>query len=158
MEVNAKTLIASHLCAAIAGACITYGLTPVKIKTEVKTVEIEKKIDEIDTKRDKRQKVVITEVEKPDGTKEKTTTISTDTQTDQKRTDQDQTAVTQVSSKTETRGGDKFTVTFLAGDNVGSPFSIVYGGAVTKPILGPITVGFWGLTDKTGGVSLGLTF
>ena len=134
---------------------------PVKVKTEVKTVEVEKKTDKVDTQRDKHQKTVITEVTKPDGTKEKTTTIIQDSSTDQKRTDSDSIAKTETQTKEVTRGSSPVTVSFLAGANLSTgpgPSTLVYGGAITHPVLGPVTIGIWGFTNATFGASLGLSF
>jgi len=33
-----------------------------------------------------------------------------------------------------------------------------FGGSVTKPILGPVTMGLWALSNGNAGVSVGLTF
>lgn len=34
----------------------------------------------------------------------------------------------------------------------------VYGGSATRQILGPISVGVWGLSNASGGVSIGVSF
>lgn len=42
---------------------------------------------------------------------------------------------------------------------VGTDFNVpVYGIAVNKEFIGPITLGAWGLTNKTVGLSIGLNF
>lgn len=49
-------------------------------------------------------------------------------------------------------------VSALAGVDVTSKFAPVYGVHVTKQVLGPVTVGAYGLTTGIVGVSLGVTF
>lgn len=137
---------------------------PTKVVTQVKTVEIENKTDKTksDTGKDRHQETTVTEVTRPDGTKEKTTKTVTDTQTNTKVTsaETDKKDVESVSTKEVTRDSSKVTLSALAGAQLSFSGAgpIVYGGAITKPILGPVTVGVWGLSSGTGGFSAGLTF
>lgn len=135
---------------------------PEKIRIETKTVEVERKTEQTktDTERDRRRETVVTEVERPDGTKERTTKTVEETQTTKKtdRTATDDIKTTQSTSEETTRGTSKVTISALAGIPTTAPGVPVYGLHVSKPILGPITVGFWGLSDTTVGCSLGLTF
>lgn len=129
-------------------------LAPTKVIT--KTVEVEKKTDDktVDTNRDKL--TTITETDKPDGTKVKTTTISdvTATKLEDKSTDD----TLKETSKEVDRDSAKVTVSLLAGVKLSGPSTPVYGLAITKPILGPITVGLFGFQNGTVGGSVGLTF
>lgn len=141
----------------------TYYFSPTKVKTEtkmvevIKTVEVEKK----DTAKDRKRKIVVKEKKGADGSIEKTTVLTDDTSSVSKTDIAKDTTdfKSSESSKTVERATDKVTISALAGIN---PFSgaqtPVYGASITKPILGPITVGAWGLNNGTVGVSIGLSF
>ncbi len=131
---------------------------PEKVRIETKTVEVEK--TKTDTDRDKHKSTTVTETTKPDGTKTTVTQTTEDTKTDRKTvTVDDKTSDT---VKEATRGTSKVTVAGLMGvrlDQLGkaaTPF--VYGLSVSKPIIGPIAVELWGLSDLSTGVGLGFTF
>jgi hypothetical protein len=120
-------------------------LAPEKVRTEIKVVEVIKQDQKEHTK------TIIHEVDRPDGTKEITTEIVVDTHTTTDTTvHSDQTTET-------TRGTSKVTVAALGGIRLSDPTPL-YGVSVSKPILGPITIGVWGLSNGTLGASVGLTF
>jgi hypothetical protein len=102
------------------------------IKTQTVTVEHEHTVT-----------VVVT---KPDGTSTSTTT-----------TDKGETAGTKTSTTID-NVKPQWKVSALAGLGLNSPISTVYGGEVQRRILGPIFVGAWATTNRTGGISLGLEF
>lgn len=137
---------------------------PEKVKIETKTVEVEKKTTDQTKKvdRNKHLKTVTTTEERPDGTKVTTTTTTVDTDT-KSNTDtainDDKTKNTET-TKEVTRGGNKVTISALAGAKVSfsEPLTPIYGGMVNKELLGPITIGAFGLSDGVGGIALGLTF
>jgi hypothetical protein len=52
-------------------------------------------------------------------------------------------------------GRSKLSLSALAGTDLRSP---VYGAHVSKEILGPVSVGIFGLTNGTFGASIGLNF
>lgn len=136
---------------------------PEKIKEVVKVVEVEKKVivKEKGTTQEKKMKTVIVEVTRPDGTKEKTTTITEDTQTATETSSRSDTETkTDTTKETEiVRGNSKVTVSALAGIKVTRPQDgMVFGASLTKPILGPVTLGAFGFTDGRAGVSIGLSF
>lgn len=141
METRTKVIIAI-VALAIAFASGRF-LSPDKVRTEVKTVEVEKIVEKV-----VRQTVTI--LEKPDGTKE--TVIVTDSNTSSKTNEQSTNATKEV-----TGSKDRINVSVLAGSSF--PFNLsspIYGLSANKNILGPITAGVWGLSNKTFGVSLGL--
>jgi hypothetical protein len=153
MENRTKIIIAS--VALLTSYAFGRFSAPDHVKIETKIVEVEKKVT--DTDKEKHQKKVVEEIELPDGTKKKTTTIVQDTDT--------KTHVEDDKSKTsdtikETDKGSKVTLAALGGvalhPNGTDP--ILYGGMISKPILGPITVGIWGLSNATAGAAVGLTF
>jgi len=131
---------------------------PDKIKTVVQTVTVEKKTDEKKTDTSDHKRYTTIETTKPDGTKTKTTTITDDR--DIKSIDQstDNTSTTQTKSKEVDKSSSKFTALFLAGLNITSPGIPIYGVSVSRNLLGPIVVGVFGMTNKTAGLSIGLTF
>lgn len=135
---------------------------PEKVRIETKVVEVENVHNETKTDIDKNRhtETTVTEIVRPDGTKEKTTRTTQDTQTTQKRdtASTKDTVTTAEETKEVTRGTAKVTISALAGAQIGSSTPLVYGASVSKPILGPITVGIFGLSNATFGASLGLTF
>lgn len=130
-------------------------LAPEKVKIEKQIVTVEKQVDTKD--KDDHKKTTITETTKPDGTKTKTTVITDDSQT--KDTTKTDTATKETETKEITRGTSKVTLSALGGVHLGlGSQPVVYGGMISKPVLGPITIGIWGLSDATAGASIGLTF
>jgi len=131
--------------------------TPVKIKTEIKTVEVEKKSDEDKKNLDTHKETVVTETSKPDGTKQVVTQTTEDVK---ERTDDTTKADTQTatdSTKLQERSSQPVTLSALGGISLGTGVP-TFGGSVTKPILGPVTMGLWALSNGNAGVSVGLTF
>ena len=122
---------------------------PTKVKIETKIVEIERK--DKDLHKDRKKKTII--VKNPDGTT--TTTITDDTTTDRHETDN-------LNKNTDTlkeiTRGSQVTVSALAGVKIQGPTSIDYGLSITKPVLGPLTIGVFGLKSGTVGASVGLSF
>lgn len=129
-------------------------LTPTKIKIETKIVEVEKK--EKKTATDKKRRVTVVTVTKPDGTKEERKTIDTDSQT---RTDEktDKQRNEQTVSET-TRSSGRLNLSVLGGVTAYPAFAPTFGGHVSKDIIGPVSIGVWGLSNLSGGVSVGLSF
>lgn len=132
--------------------------TPEKVRIETKTVEVEKKTETTDTDRDKHQETTTVEVKKPDGTVETTTKTVLDSRTDQqtKEVQTDSKSTDQV--KEVTRGSSPVTVSVLGGIQLGGPPTPLYGAAITRPVLGPIAIGLFGLSNRVCGASVGLTF
>ena len=85
-------------------------------------------------------------IKKPDGTVITTTKEDSTTKEDTKVKD---------SITIDTRRS-KINISALAG--TGFPLSPVYGIAANKELIGPVTVGIWGLSNLTAGISLGLNF
>jgi hypothetical protein len=146
-----QKVLASGVALATAFAVGRYTV-PEKVKIETKVVEVEK-IVKVKDKRKERKVVTIT---RPDGTKEKTSHTVEDTKTDERKD-----VAKNEETKSETvRGASKVTISALGGVDfrrLGSePF--VVGASVTKPMVGPVTFGVFGLSNLTFGVSAGLTF
>lgn len=117
-------------------------LTPERVKTEIKTVTVEKVVVEV-------KRVVTTVKEKPDGTKE--TVIVEDSKTNTNENSQ-----TVDSKHEETKSKNKLIVAAMAGMNIPVDGQLIYGLEVSKNLLGPIRMGIFGMTNKTAGITLGL--
>ncbi len=137
-------------------------LAPEKIKIEKQIIEVEKKSSNKDTEaeRNKRKETIITEKINSDGSKETTTHIVEETSASKKAGESNNSESGRAENETKEieRGTAKVTISALAGTTFSTETPIVYGGSISKPIFGPITIGAWGLTNKTAGFSLGLTF
>jgi len=123
---------------------------PEHVKVVTQTVTVDKKTDD-ETKHEKVTKV---EVKQPNGTDTTTTTIVDDSE--DKSTDDS--TVSQTTTKESSKSSSKLTISALAGVNITSPGSLIYGASISRPILGPVTVGLFGLSNGVGGASVGLTF
>lgn len=139
----------------IASAIVGFSFQTYKKKTETHINET--KTQDKTTETDKHVETKVVEIIAPDGTK----TTTTETVEDTKK-HRDSTTVTE-KQKDQTvevsRGeGSKVSISALVGTSLTSLGTPVYGATVSKPILGPITVGLWGLSSGTGGISVGLTF
>lgn len=148
------------IAAALLAAAFAFGRwsAPTKIKTETKIVEVEKKTEETKKDENKNKKTTTHTKVSPDGTRETTTTT---VETDRKSTDRSRTddkSTTQVITKEVEKSKSYVTISALAGMSFKDLTTPFYGGSLSKPVLGPITLGVWGLTNGTGGVSIGLTF
>jgi hypothetical protein len=146
-------------------------LTPVKIKTETKIVEVEKKTQDTKESNNKHthKTTVVTETDKPNGEKDKVTTVTEDTgvvDTKDNKTAIDD-KVNSDTTKEEKKEGGKTSVALMAGAQVNpnmlstpslttSPF--VFGAHVQRSIIGPVTIGVWGLSNLTFGASVGILF
>ncbi len=132
-------------------------MAPEKVKTEVKIVEVDRKTSTTDTNTNKHKETKVTETVLPDGTKKTETTTIEDSNrqsdrtsvTDSKKTETDKTEIVKSSSH--------LVVSALLGADF-SNSTQVYGASATKNLIGPITLGAWGLSNATGGFSIGLSF
>jgi len=157
---STKHAVISICIAAVIGVAIGRFSLPAKVVTKTETVEVDKKLSQTDSNKQDHKIVTIVETKKPDGTVTKTTTIKDDStqQSNTKISEQDN--KDSKSSKEVTYNTQRWSISALAVDrpaNVSSA-EIAYGAHVQYRILGPFTVGGMVLTDKTVGVSLGITF
>lgn len=122
-------------------------------------------------------------VKKPDGTTETTSQIVTNSETNKHNTNSTSTNTTNSSidsvsmssdtlhqketSKTQTTISSQWHVSVLVGTRFNNlnikttaPYldPLYYGVVVNRQILGPFYVGVWALTNKSGGLSLGVKF
>lgn len=115
-------------CVASLAVGLALGYFAMPKKEVIKTVE--KHVDR-----------VVTIIKRPDGTYEKVIVDKSKIVTDEK---------TKLNAARPRVG-----LSALVGTDFSTP---VYGFAVNKEFIGPITLGAWGLTNKTLGVSIGLNF
>lgn len=136
--------------------------TPDHTITIVKTVEIEKKTTDTDTKRDKKKKTTITE--EPDGTKK--TVIDEETTTDKSKKETSDTSKTTDTSKDKETGSKQLTTLAIGGGyNISSQLPTL-GISAYRPILGPIGIGLQvtapiaptGIQLPQIGASIGVSF
>jgi hypothetical protein len=119
------------------------------VQTKTVTVEVEKE------KQEQNIKTQTTETIKPDGTKVISSTTDTSTQTNIDTNINTNSSTT----KETTYAKDGITLSALAGLDVTNPTrGLIYGASISRPLLGPITTGLWGMTNGTFGVSIGLKF
>lgn len=161
MNLNLRTKILIVVVYTATAVAVGRYTVPEKIKIETKVVTVEKQSEDkdINQKKNTKHTVVVNKDIKPDGEKIITSTstdeVLADTNTDTKKevihdTDTEK-------SKEVTHPSDKVTVSALGGIDL-STMKPVYGASVTKPILGPIAVGLFGLSNGACGASVGLTF
>lgn len=137
---------------------------PAKVTEEDKTKIIDKgktdKTTDINKSTHKETKTEV--VTNPDGTKKETTTVTEDTNANVNKNTSivNNKTTTEDKTKETISNTNKTTLSALAGTNVlhFGDFTPVYGGHVTHEVLGPISVGAFGLTNGTAGVSVGLSF
>lgn len=112
----------------------------------VKSVDIStSKVDTVS--QDHTQKTIVT-IKKPDGSSTTTETVDSRSTT---KTD----AITQTPTSTK----QKTNISVLVGNDFSkSDLKPLYGIAVNRELLGPITVGAFGLTNGTIGLSIGVNF
>lgn len=134
-------------------------LAPTKVVTVKEIVEIEKK----DKKKEeeKHTTTTTTETVKPDGTKTTTTVVTEDIHT--KEHEKETNISKNKESKEVVRDKPALNLALLVGSKVEfsqAPYigQSVIGAYISKPILGPITAGLWGLSSGTVGVAIGLVF
>lgn len=130
-------------------------LAPTKVVTEIKTVEVERK--ETDEEKKKHQTIIITETKHPDGTVTKVTKIVNNTKETKHETDD--TRKETDDKKIVERSQSSLHLSALGGVQLSNGIpNMVYGGHISKEIIGPISIGIFGFTNSTFGASIGLSF
>lgn len=141
----------------------------VKIEKEIQIKEVVKEVVAKDTKsvknKDQRKEVVTSRIIRPDGTIEETSKTVLNTNVNDKKnvnlnktTDLDKNLNSKESKVVEYRKSTT-QLSVMAGVKINDLTSgMRYGGAVSKDVLGPISIGVFGFTDGTCGASLGLRF
>lgn len=127
---------------------------PEKIKIETKTVTVE--VEKVKTNENTDNSKTVTEIIRPDHTIIKRTRYD-------KKTDKITQTITEsrkeVQESKEITKGSKVTIAALGSLNLTHLTSgITYGLSASKPFLGPITMGIFGFTDSSFGLSMGVEF
>lgn len=134
---------------------------PAKVITKTETKIVEKIVEAThkDIKTD--TVVVITETTDKEGVKTKKTVITDKTKTE---VDIDKKTNTNTTAKTEKivqYDKNSLVISALVGTDTfssGGSSNPIFGGHVQKRLIGPIYMGIWGLSNKTFGASIALTF
>lgn len=142
-------------------------IRPAKVRIETRTetkveVQIREVVKEVVKEAEAKVKVVYrTKIIKPDGTQIETVKEKEETRTEresnrEEKKDVDKTVV----ARTDTLQIKEFDKGWTALGMVGYSFKgeVIYGAGIQKQIMGPLTVGAWGLSNSTVGVSIGVTF
>lgn len=162
MTLSIKTIVIVSLILASTAYAAGRWSAPERVQIVTKTVEVEKKVIDAktDLEKDKHKETVVTETVNPDGTKSTVTKTVEDTKTGKKTETStvDDTSKASDTVKETLYSSSKVTVSLLAGMSLSGPITPVYGLSLTRPVLGPITFGAWGLTSGVVGLSVGLTF
>lgn len=132
---------------------------PEKIKIEKQIVEVEKKTKDTESEKNKHKHTKVTEIVRPDGTKETTTEIIEDSQSEHKSNETAERDKTTSESKEVTKSGAAVRVMIMSGIDVTNIKSMpFYGANISANVLGPISIGLFGLTNGTGGGMIGISF
>lgn len=126
---------------------------PTKVRIETKIVEVEKKTTDSESSKHKETEIIT--IKNPDGS-EKTTTKIIEDSNKQKKTESDSAKNTNSSTET-TKSGPSINLAALGGWDLSSQ-KPVYGALVSKQILGPVTIGAFGLSNGSVGGSVGVQF
>ena len=110
--------------------------------------ESTKKVNTNEVSKKENKEETIVEIERPDGTKEKTTIITYNREETAKT---DKTTEATIDKKSN---AGRVTVNALVGYQFSN--SLVYGGQISTKLIGPTEIGVFGLTSGVVGVTLGL--
>jgi cytoskeletal protein RodZ len=146
MTIKTK-IIASLVVVLVAFASGRYSVSNPTVKTHETTQT------DSETKIDKNTHKVTTITE--DKTGKKVTTITEDTDT---KADKTKDSVKTIDQTVTPQKTGTVNISALAGFGLDSGIQPVYGLSVSKELIGPITVGAFGLTNRTLGISVGLNF
>ena len=169
MELTIKQKLTVGVSALLVSFAAGRYTVPEKIKIETKTVEVEKKVEIVkkDVDKDAHKKIITVVKYSKTGKKESlTTTVEEDTKIASKTgvTDNIQKDLSQSTLKITEKGDSKVTISALAGVNpfvstTTTPNNLfIYGASIYKPVLGPIGIGIFGLSNGSCGASVGVTF
>ena len=123
-------------------------------KPEVKIVEKIKTDTQTDTQKNVHTIVKTIVVKEPTGEQRTETTTDTTSTTD---TEKHQTQVADIQQTPSAKSG-RITVQGLIGMRITEPGVPLYGIAASKEFIGPVSIGAFGLTNGTVGLSLGVSF
>jgi hypothetical protein len=158
---NKKKIIIGIILAVVIFALGRYSATYSSKTESTKSTADEKKSSEKEEE-SKKKKQTRKEITRPDGTKE--VIIVDEEETKKKKSDTDSSKKSETSTeKKEVVSGSKsrLTLSVLGGTKLsfsGEALTPVYGGMISKDLIGPINMGLFGLSNGLAGVSLGVSF
>ena len=163
MELSLKQIVISGLGILIVGLAVgRYSNAGKTVTTETKTAEKDQTTKKIDTDKKVNRDIIIDRIQLPDGTIKTETHIvdKSETNTDTKI---EQTITKSSDSKTTTTTAKQdwhvAVLTSMSHNNDNFiPGEFSYGVNVERRIIGPFTVGAFGLSNQTYGLSLGVSF
>jgi hypothetical protein len=121
-----------------------------------KVKETDNKTTQQQTAKDTHTKTTITIVKQSDGATKTVETIDTSITAHTTTEQQDKLSLQQTTTPPKTQ---PLNLSVLASVNpIKGEMQPVYGASITKQLLGPVSVGLFGLTNGTMGVSIGLNF
>lgn len=123
--------------------------------SSTKSTEDKKTTDTKQVDTNTHSQTTTTVTEDPNGTKKTTTVVTTDTTTKSKDTEVITDRTTQSTTPTKR---NTINISALVGVDISKGFIPSYGISASKEFIGPITIGAFGLTSGTVGLSLGLNF
>jgi hypothetical protein len=136
MQIHYKYIIATVLI------IIAFAAGRKSIKPEIKTVTVTQTIVQ------KHKNIETVTTKQPDGTVKII-----------KREVIDSTNSILKSQETVVKNANKtFNISALVSNNIHEPLKPIYGISINKETLGPVTIGAFGLTNGTVGLSLGINF
>lgn len=154
-----KTKIIISLSALLVSFAAGRFSTPVKTVVETHNVDKEVKNEKISSDANKHVETVKVIVTKPDGTKEETTKIVSDSNRSTSSVGSDKVSRDDSSRKETVRGSQPVTLLALGAINPFASLPLLdYGLLVSKPVIGPITIGVFGFRSGVVGAGVGVTF
>jgi hypothetical protein len=146
-----KTIVGALVGSLLLGAYLGHTFGPEKIKIETHTVTVEQAAIAKDSSKKKHSVTLINEAK--DGSK--TTSIVED-EMDEETLRELLAKASASDSKTEKIYSNAVSVDFLAKVQKNNLTSPSFGVMINKEVIGRVTIGLFGFTDVSGGVSLGL--
>lgn len=141
----------SAVIAFAVGFSVAMYSVPDKVVTKTQTQFVERAV--VETQQQKNKTYIITERKRPDGTVTKRTEIKDKSQIVSES--QKDTHAASITETVTTNHRDDWKLRALSAVK---SREVVYGAGLEWRLLGPLWVGGWGLTDKTIGLSFGLSF
>lgn len=153
MTLSTKTkVIISIIVILTAFAAGRYSVKAPTTKTQISQTQDTKTTEDKNT----HKKITIIDTKQADGADTKTTVIDEVSNDDTTQNQDTKTQVTQTVTPPKT---NTINISILGANDFGKGLlAPTYGLSVTKEVLGPITVGAFGLMNGTVGVSVGLDF
>lgn len=149
MEIQTKYKVIISVVTVVTAFAIGRYTVPEKVRVETKIVEVKSQ----DTKKKDDVQTVVVVKKEPDGEETTTTTTLDKTTTDTIS----HVAENEDTISTKSSGTQPITISVLGGVDTERSIGVI-GGSITKPVLGPVTLGIFGLSNGTCGGSIGLTF